>query len=213
MTETPMDCRGLSCPQPLMRCKHLVDESNPGRITVLVDSESSRENVTRYLTGQGYAVDVLAAKDHWRLTGEKNGPTFGEKQSVRSERPIGSDRPDHKDEEKADRKVVALVTSETLGQGDEILGRKLLANFLSVLPEFGPELWRVLLLNSGVKLAVEDGPALDALRRLEQGGATILACGSCLEHYGLMGRLGVGQTTTMLDVVTSLQLADKILSP
>ena len=204
MTEIPMDCRGLSCPQPLMRCKHLVDESNPDRITVLVDSESSRENVARYLTGQGYAVDVLAAEDHWRLTGVKDGSIGNQEPAV---------RPDPEKEENAERKVVVLVTSETLGRGDEALGRKLLANFLSVLPEFGPDLWRVLLLNSGVKLAVEDGPALESLQVLEQGGAKILACGTCLEHYGMMGRLGVGQTTTMLDVVTSLQLADKILSP
>ncbi len=204
MTDTPMDCRGLSCPQPLMRCKHFVDASNPDRITVLVDSESSRENVTRYLTGQGYVVEVLATEDHWCLSGEKSGSPPGQEQAVRLE---------SEDKENAERKVVVVVTSEMLGQGDEILGRRLLANFLSVLPEFGPDLWRVLLLNSGVKLAVEDGLALEALRTLEQGGAKILACGTCLEHYGLMGRLGVGQTTTMLDVVTSLQLADKILSP
>jgi selenium metabolism protein YedF len=207
MKETPMDCRGLSCPKPLMHCKQMVDELHPDSITILVDSESSLENVNRYLTSQGYAVEVLATEDHWRLTGKKSGSGQDQEQADRSQ------SPNSEDEDIAERKVVVLVTSETLGQGDEDLGRRLLANFLSVLPEFGPDLWRVLLLNSGVKLAVEDGPALEALLVLEQGGAKILACGTCLEHYGLMGRLVVGQTTTMLDVVTSLQLADKVLSP
>ncbi|MCA1945769.1 MAG: sulfurtransferase-like selenium metabolism protein YedF, partial [Desulfovibrio sp.] len=35
--------------------------------------------------------------------------------------------------------------------------------------------------------------------------------GTCLEHFGLMATKAVGETTNMLDVVTSMQLATKVV--
>lgn len=50
-------------------------------------------------------------------------------------------------------KTLVLITTETFGRGDDELGEKLMGNFLSTLPELGESLWRVILLNGGVKLA------------------------------------------------------------
>lgn len=84
-----------------------------------------------------------------------------------------------------------------------------MGNFLSTLPELGESLWRVVLLNGGVKLAAVPGKALDSLKALEAAGTDILVCGTCLDFYGLLEARQVGQTTNMLDVVTSLALADQ----
>ena len=40
----------------------------------------------------------------------------------------------------------------------------------------------------------------------------ILACGTCLEHYGLTALKKVGSTTNMLDIVMATQLADKVIT-
>jgi hypothetical protein len=39
-----------------------------------------------------------------------------------------------------------------------------------------------------------------------------LVCGTCLNYYGLLEQKKVGETTNMLDIVTSLQVADKVIS-
>ncbi len=62
-----VDARGFSCPIPVVKTKKAI-EANPGiEITVLVETEVSRENVTRLAESQGYAVKVEAAGDDYRL--------------------------------------------------------------------------------------------------------------------------------------------------
>ena len=65
----------------------------------------------------------------------------------------------------------------------------------------------------GVKLASTEGKALDSLKALDAAGVSILVCGTCLQHYKLLDRKQVGETTNMLDIVTSLSLADKVIRP
>lgn len=50
-------------------------------------------------------------------------------------------------------RTLALITTPTLGRGDDGLGAKLMTNFLTTLPELGSHLWRVILINGGVTLA------------------------------------------------------------
>ena len=62
------------------------------------------------------------------------------------------------------------------------------------------------------KLSVKDSPALPALTQLETMGVSILVCGTCLDYYSLLDKKGIGIITNMLDIVTSLQAADKIIN-
>jgi selenium metabolism protein YedF len=113
----------------------------------------------------------------------------------------------------AEKKILVFITTENLGYGDEELGAKLMTTFLATLPEMGDALWRVSLLNGGVKLAATPGNALQSLRGLEQSGVSVLVCGTCLAHYGLHTHKAVGETSNMLDIVTSLSLADLVIRP
>jgi selenium metabolism protein YedF len=85
-------------------------------------------------------------------------------------------------------------------------------NFIGTLKEMGPELWRLILLNGGVKLTVEGSECLSELQTLEKKGIHILVCGTCLNHFGLLEKKQVGETTNMLDIVTAMQAADKVVS-
>ena len=105
-----------------------------------------------------------------------------------------------------------LVGNNLMGKGDDELGDRLMVNFISTLKEMGPSLWRLVLLNGGVKLAVEGSAVLPTLQELEKEGVHILVCGTCLNHFGLLEGKQVGETTNMLDVVTSMQLADRVIS-
>ena len=46
-------------------------------------------------------------------------------------------------------------------------------------------------------------PCLEKIQALAAKGVTVLVCGTCLDFFGLLEKKAVGDTTNMLDVVTS----------
>ena len=67
-------------------------------------------------------------------------------------------------------------------------------------------------MNNGVKLAIDESDVLADLQKYEKQGIKILVCGTCLTHFDLLERKKVGITTNMLDIVTAMQNADKVIS-
>lgn len=193
-----LDCRKLQCPEPVIRCRALIKAEHPTEFDVLVDNQAALENVARFLKSNGYAVESKVLGDsEWRIDAIATGEDIaaGQESGGNAE------------------STLVLITSETMGRGDEELGAKLMTNFLGSLPELGKSLWRIVLLNGGVKLAAKEGPALDNLRKLANEGVGILVCGTCLMHYGLLEQKQIGETTNMMDIVTSLALAQKVIRP
>ncbi|HOC61412.1 MAG TPA: sulfurtransferase TusA family protein [Smithellaceae bacterium] len=65
---TAIDARGLSCPIPVARTKQAMEKNPSDEITVLVDSNVAKENVTRLATSKKYSVDVQAvSNDEYKL--------------------------------------------------------------------------------------------------------------------------------------------------
>jgi selenium metabolism protein YedF len=110
------------------------------------------------------------------------------------------------------KKILVLLGADCLGKGDDGLGRKIIVNFVRTMKEMGDDLWRLVLLNSGVKLAVEGSEVLPQLQELAGEGLGILVCGPCLKTFNLLEKKQVGELTSMLDIVTSMQMADKVIS-
>lgn len=109
--------------------------------------------------------------------------------------------------------MLIVLTSDRLGEGDETLGKRLVANFLNKLVESGPGDHLVLsLLNRGVFLASEGSEVVETLRALEGKGARIRSCITCLEHFGLAERLAVGEVGTMGETVAAMVKADKVVT-
>lgn len=194
-----LDCRGLACPHPVLKTKEMVDRGNVDQLTVLVDNDAAKENVGRFLARSGYSVRTEKKGDLFAVTGSRAQETACE-----------IFVPEPGDAE--DKKMMVLVGADRMGRGDDELGRKLMINFLGTLKEMGPGLWRLVLVNSGVKLATEGSPVLSVLQELEQNKVSILVCGTCLNHFGILEQKKVGETTNMLDIVTSMQLADRVIS-
>jgi TusA-related sulfurtransferase len=55
-----LDAQGLSCPQPVLLVLDKMKELGQGRLEVLVDTETSLENVTRAAESQGWRVEAEA---------------------------------------------------------------------------------------------------------------------------------------------------------
>ena len=83
------------------------------------------------------------------------------------------------------KKTLVLLATESLGQCDERLGRHIVVNFIRTMKEMGDDLWRLVLLNGGVKLSVEGSEALPYLQELAQKGLGIMVCGPCLKTFNL----------------------------
>ena len=191
-----LDCRGLACPEPVLRTRALV-EKKPGAVEVLVDNAPASENVSRFLAKSGYAPQVEKRGDSlWARAGAS---CAGAEEVIAQ---AGEEEP---------CRTLVFLSSDVVGSGSDELGAKLMNNFLATLPEMGRNLWRIVMVNGGVRLASTPGPALDALKKLESAGVSILVCGTCLDYYHLLEQKQVGETTNMLDIVTSLDLADKVI--
>ena len=199
-----IDARGLACPSPVLLVKETLDQERLGQILVRVDNEAARENVSRFLTSRGFITASKGEGANIRVTAG-----FDERQAAAQpeNRP-----PPAATAQAGARKIMVLIGSDQLGAGDAALGGKLMTSFIKTLKEMGDDLWRLVFINSGVKLVASGSPALDELAAYEEHGLTILACGTCLNHFGLTEKKQCGQTTNMLDIVTAMQLADKVIS-
>ncbi len=208
MKETKLDCQGLACPQPVLKCKEIIQKNKPERLLILVDNEAAQVNVSRFLNNQAYQVlSVNHNNGTISLTAES---TTKQEQPETTEQDTKSSQVHAKPILQEDNQLV-LITSDVIGHGDDDLGSKLMQNLIATLPEMGSSLWRIILINGGVRLAISGSPVLDKLKALEQDGVSILVCGTCLDHFELLHEKQLGQTTNMLDVVTSLQLASKVI--
>jgi selenium metabolism protein YedF len=198
-TMNRVDARGLCCPAPVLAVKATVETHHPGRVEVLVDNEPAQENVIRFLDSQGYTTEVKKDGQSLTVIGIGEGPAAQSEPAA--DTPTG-----------ADSKIMVMVASDRVGRGDDQLGAQLMINFIKTLKELGDDLWRLVFVNSGVKLTIDGAGPLEDIRALAENGLTVLVCGTCLDHFNLLERKRVGQTTNMLDIVTAMQLADKVIN-
>jgi TusA-related sulfurtransferase len=64
-----IDARGLSCPQPVIMALNEIKSGDENEIIVLVDTDTSKENVVRAATSQGCMVnDVSSEQEGYRIT-------------------------------------------------------------------------------------------------------------------------------------------------
>jgi selenium metabolism protein YedF len=197
---TELDCRGLACPAPVLQTKELIEREHPEMIKVMVDNEAARQNVSRFLGSLGFEVSSVREGNDFGVTGEKPKGTASCEIGV---------------EEKADpeeKRIMVMIATDRMGYGDDELGRNLMVNFIKTLKEMGEELWRLIFVNNGVKLTIEGSEVLPVLKEYEEAGLHILVCGTCLTYFDLLDKKQVGETTNMLDIVTAMQLADKVIN-
>ncbi len=193
-----IDARGIACPGPVVHTKKFLDENYLCKnIQVIVDNRAAVENLSRFLESCGFQVKSEEREAFYIVTG------------TREEGFLQDEIEDFDFNE--EKKDLFLISSEFMGSGDISLGSRLMCNFIYTLNEY-QGLWKLVFLNSGVKLTAKGSCVIDELKKIEKSGVKILVCGTCLEFYNLLDYKEVGETTNMLDIVTSINLADKVVS-
>ena len=70
---TTVDARGLSCPQPVLMTMDEIKKAKQGEIVVLVDTDTSKENVSRAASSKEWQVkDVQEEGEGYKITISKD---------------------------------------------------------------------------------------------------------------------------------------------
>jgi selenium metabolism protein YedF len=189
-----IDCCGKTCPLPVIETKKILADEGATEVAVLVDNPVSCENVMRFLESQEFSVTAMEEKGKYRIEGSKN-------LEITVHSTVGP------------KKLLVFIDGETVGRGSEELGTILMRSFLLTLKELNPLPWRIIFINSGVKLAVDGSPYVVALNDLVAIGAEILSCGTCLDYYRVKDRLMVGRISNMYEIESSFLEATNVIKP
>lgn len=215
MADHQVDCRGLACPKPVMMTRKALNEAPPGRVLVLVTQEVQSRNVAQLAKAAGFEVEVTRMSDHFRVTILKPEAAPAATPGLPLlDMPIEATavEPEPALSPLAQVATVFLLTSDRLGEGNQDLGALLAELMVNTLPELDERPARLVLMNTGVRLACSGSKVLAALHKLEDQGVELLVCGTCLEFLGLLDELQAGHVSNMYDIVTALLGAASVVA-
>ncbi|MGI6491917.1 MAG: sulfurtransferase-like selenium metabolism protein YedF [Pelotomaculum sp.] len=199
MSEKIIDCTGLACPAPVINTKKALEEGGFENLLIIVDNEAAKENVTRFAGRAGCSVAVEEKDGSYHL---KIKPAGGQPAAGSLENIVKN---------KEGEGVMYFITTNSLGQGSPDLGEVLMKSLMVTLSEQqSPQ--ALLLLNTGVYLAVEGSPVLEQMQKIAERGTEILVCGTCLDYYKLKEKLAVGVISNMYDINTRLRSPGKVIT-
>lgn len=196
-----LDMNGKTCPIPLIETLKVLETMKPGEsVQVTVDNETAVRNLSK-----------MAAENSFECSAEKTADScYTVLLTV-----TGASRVPPADGAVCAplHRTVVVLSSDRMGEGDDKLGRILMKGYIYALTSLATLPSTVILYNGGAKLSVSGSDSLEDLKLLESQGVEILTCGTCLNHYGIADRLGVGSVTNMYAIAGKLAEADKVIKP
>ena len=203
-----VNAMGDACPIPVVKTKNAIKElSGAGMVETLVDNEIAVQNLTKFGNSKGFTVSSeKKTKKDFTVTFQI--PENSTTSTPAAESAVPACTPDSKK-----HGLVAVLSANTMGNGEEQLGKILMKSFIFALTKQDqlPEI--ILCYNSGASLTCEDSDSLEDLKSLEAEGVKILTCGTCLDFYGLKEKLAVGGITNMYEIVEIMESAGTIVRP
>jgi selenium metabolism protein YedF len=109
--------------------------------------------------------------------------------------------------------TLICVTSQAMGGGDDEFGKMLMQGFIGAINQMDPLPQKIILYNTAVLLTQVDNPASELLKNLESLGVIVLACGTCVDHFDIKDKMNCGSVSNMIEILESLNSADKIIYP
>ena len=107
--------------------------------------------------------------------------------------------------------TVIVLSQTSMGSGPAALCDKILSSYLNTLAEgeFLPQ--ALLFYTEGVKLCCQGSPVLPQLKTLAEKGVRFILCRTCLDYYGLLDAVCVGEIGNMLQIVEAQAAANKVI--
>lgn len=199
-----VNAMGDACPIPVVKTKNAIKElQGSGQVEVWVDNEIAVQNLTKMANQKGYGISSSKLEEGKFQVLLTIGEAVAEEAAQQAEECRVDAR---------SSKLVA-ITSETMGEGDPVLGKLLMKGFIFALTQQDVLPQTILFYNGGAHLTCAGSPALEDLRSLEAQGVEILTCGTCLNHYGLAEQLQVGGVTNMYVICEKMLQASSVIKP
>ncbi len=190
MKKLTVDNRGLGCPQPVINTKKALGAKNFDELTILIDNDVALSNVKRLIKKTGFEINKEEKKDGIYSLLIKNN--------------FGKTEDSYDAETKSEHGKNILFLNDKIGAGNDDLGRLLMNGFIYSLTESENMPGKLIFMNNGVKLCAEGSEAVKNLRMLEDRGAEILVCGTCLNFFDITDKLAVGKISNMYDISESM---------
>lgn len=188
-----LDCRNLNCPEPLLRTKKALGELKIGEsLEILVNDVAPRENIKRFLAKNGFEAKISQAGADTLIKTVKTDELKDESIddiycSVTAPK----------------RGKVIFLNEEQCGSGP--IGKSLLAKFLGAALSLDEKPVKVICVNNAVRITTNRGhECFEAIKKLNEAGAEILSCGSCLEGYELVDKLAIGEISNAYEIMDVL---------
>jgi selenium metabolism protein YedF len=197
---------GKACPIPMIEARKAIQAlgSESDIISVTVDNEIACENIKKMADG-------LKLKSVYRKAAEGQYVmeiTVGEGEVLSTqEKTVSVSK-----EKMPGEGIVVSIGQNTMGKGEEELGRILIKGFIYSLTELETVPSYVLFFNSGAKLVCEGSNTVEDIKKLEELGVKVLVCGTCVDYYGLKEKVQVGEITNMYGIVTALSNGDQVIN-
>lgn len=186
-----INAKGLLCPKPVIITKQKLDEMEEGTVEVEVDNRVCVNNLEKFAQGQGFDFDYKEfAEDDFLVTIVKS------KDSVAKEETSGDE-------------FTLAITSNTMGGGEEELGKILIKSFVYTVSQTKPLPKTIVFYNKGVFLTCEGSEVLDDLKAMADQGVEIISCGTCLDYYKLKEKLQIGEISNMYTIYEKLSSPKK----
>jgi len=109
-------------------------------------------------------------------------------------------------------KKTIIIQSEFLGRGDDEIGQVIMGSFLRKLSVEANKPDLIIFFNSGVKLVAEGSPVLDGIDLLRRAGIPLLACGTCVNYYGLADKIDPELIGDMRNIISKLMSSDTVIT-
>lgn len=198
---------GMACPLPVVNAKKAIESfEEDGTLTVKVDNDTAVQNLTRLAGHYGFAVSSDKQGDQqYAVVMQVKAGVKAKAGEVPAE--AISCPADHRNGK------VVVISGDTMGSGDEKLGKKLMKAFIYALTSQDVLPDKVICYNRGAFLTTEDPDTVRDLQNLEKEGTVIMTCGTCLDYYGLKEKLQVGIISNMYDIVEALMNASSVIKP
>jgi len=203
--EKIIDTRGQLCPKPLILTKKAYRSKNiEDQFTVLIDNETSKENVERFLKDNRIKFRTEKKNNCFHLYVTKQNKI------IKTEPEDYCPTPEKKD---IPGKHVICIKNDKMGFGEEELGKILIKGFINTIKEVEPLPDKIIFYNNGALLTLEESGLHDSLKELENSGVKILVCGTCADYYGIKNKIKIGIISNMYDITESLTKASHVIIP
>ena len=204
--ERTIDCMGMACPLPVINAKKAIEAfTEDGTLHIRVDNETAVQNLIRLGEHNGFVVASAQNGDN----------AYTVTMAVVAGQAKGAQVPAEALSCAAPAKggKVVVLSADTMGSGDEKLGKKLMKAFICALANQDEAPDKVICYNTGAFLTTRDADTVKDLKTLEAAGTTVMTCGTCLDFYGLKAELQVGIVSNMYDIVEAQMSAAQIIRP